>query len=113
MLIFLTHLNFHSVISFLFFVFCFLQPILWHMEVPRLGVKWEPKPPAYTTATATRALRCVCDLHHSSWQGQILNALNEARDRTRVLMDTSRVRNLLSHNGNSLKLKFLFATFIE
>ena len=28
-------------------------------------------------------------LHYSSWQRQILNPLREARDRTRVLMDTS------------------------
>ena len=33
----------------------------------------------------------VCDLHHSSQQRQILNALSEARDRTLILMDTSRV----------------------
>ena len=32
----------------------------------------------------------ICDLHHSSLQHQILNPLIEARDRTRVLMDTSR-----------------------
>ena len=25
---------------------------LWHMEVPRLAVKWELQPPAYATATA-------------------------------------------------------------
>ena len=25
---------------------------LWHMEVPKLGVESELKPPAYTTATA-------------------------------------------------------------
>ena len=32
---------------------------------------------------------------------QILNQLSEARDRTHILMDSSRVHNLLSHNGNS------------
>ena len=35
---------------------------------------------------------CICDLHHSSWQRWILNPLNEARDQTGVLMDTSQVR---------------------
>ena len=30
-------------------------------------------------------------LHHSSQQRQILNPLSKARDRTRILMDTSRV----------------------
>ena len=41
------------------------------------------------TATATRDLSHDCDLHHSSWQCQILNPLDEARDRTYILMDTS------------------------
>ena len=33
----------------------------------------------------------VCDLHHSSWQCQILNALREARNGTCVLMDASQI----------------------
>ena len=41
-------------------------------------------------------------LHHSSWQCLVLNPLGKARDGTHVLMDTSWVGNLLSHNGNSL-----------
>ena len=32
---------------------------------------------------------CVCDLHHSSRQGKILNPLSEASDRTPILMYTS------------------------
>ena len=28
-----------SIFHFLFFIFCFLGPHLWHMEVPRLGVE--------------------------------------------------------------------------
>jgi len=40
-------------------------------------------------------------------QCQILNPLSEARDQTRILMDTSQVRNPLSHNGNSLRVKIL------
>ena len=39
--------------------------------------------------------------HPSSWQHQILNPLSEARDRIRILTDTSWVLNLLSHSGNS------------
>ena len=69
------------------------------MEVPRLGAESELKPPAYTTATATENLSHVCGLQHSSQQHQILNPLSEARDRTRICMDSSRVR--LSHDGNS------------
>ena len=32
---------------------------------------------------------CICDLHHSSWQCQILNPLSEARDWTCILVDPS------------------------
>ena len=70
---------------------CFLGPRLWHMEVPRLGVELELQLLAYTTATAMPEPSCVCDLHHSSGQHQILNPLNQAGDRTCVLMDTSQV----------------------
>ena len=34
----------------------------------------------------------VCYLHHSSWQGWILNPLSEARDPTCVFMDTRQIR---------------------
>ena len=61
------------------------------MEVPRLGVESELQLLAYTTATATRDLSYICDLYHSSWQCQVLNPLSEARDGTRILIDTSRI----------------------
>ena len=56
-----------------FFLFCFLffvllGPYLCHMEIPTLGVELELQLPAYNTATATRDLNHVFDLHHSSWQ---------------------------------------------
>ena len=35
--------------------------------------------PAYATATAMRDPSCICNLHHSSGQCQILNPLSEAR----------------------------------
>ena len=69
------------------------------MEVPRLGVQSELQLPAYATATATPDPSWVCDLHHSSGQHQILNPLNEARDGTWVLMDTSWIPLPLSHNS--------------
>ena len=61
------------------------------MEFPRLGVQSELEPLAYAIATATQDLSCVCNLHHSSWQCQILNPLGEARDQTYVLMDASQI----------------------
>ena len=62
------------------------------MEVPRPGVKSELQLLAYTTATATRDLSCVCNLYHSSQQHQILKPLSKARDQTYILID--RVRTL-------------------
>ena len=52
------------------------------MEVPRLEVDSELQLPTYTLATSTQDPSCVCDLHHRSRQGQILNPLIEAKDRT-------------------------------
>ena len=67
---------------FFFFFFWFLGPHLWHMDVPRPGVQSELQLLAYdtATATATQDLSLTCDLHHSSWQSQILKPLSDARD---------------------------------
>ena len=70
----------------------FLGPHPWHMEVPRLGVESDLQLWAYATATATQDPSHICDLHHSSWQHQILNPLGKARDQTRILMDTNWIR---------------------
>ena len=88
-----------SSFGFLFFSFLGAQP--QHMEVPRLWVELELQLPAYTTAAAMSDPSHVCNLHHSSWQHQILNPLSEARDRIHILMDTSRILTALSHYGNS------------
>ena len=58
------------------------------MEVPRLRVESELQLPVYATATAIQGLSCICDLHHSSQQHQILNPLSKGRDGTNILMDT-------------------------
>ena len=81
----------------------FQGPLLWHVEVPRLGVESALQLLANTTATATPDPSRVFNPHRSSGQRQtqILNLLSEARDRTRILMDTNQVLILLSHNGNS------------
>ena len=76
---------------FVLFVFLFLGPHPWHMEVRRLGVQLELQLLAYTTATATQDPSHDCDLHHSSRQCQIFNPLSEVRDRTPVFRDASLV----------------------
>ena len=59
------------------------------MEDPRLGTESELL--AYATAIAVSDVSCICDLYRSLQQGQILNPLSGARDRTHVLVDTSQV----------------------
>ena len=43
---------------------------------------------AYATATATPDLSLICDLHRSLQQRWILSPLSEAREQTRILVDT-------------------------
>ena len=66
-----THLELQHTQFFFFFLFFFFFVFLelhqWHMEVPRLGVELELWPLVYATATATRDLSRICDIHHSSW----------------------------------------------
>ena len=68
-----------------FFFLVFLRPHLRHMKVSRLGVELELQLVAYTTAIAMPDPSCICDLHCSLWQCQILNPLREARDQTHIL----------------------------
>ena len=71
------------------------------MEVPRLGDKLELQLPAYTTAAATPDASRIFNLQCSSRQDQILNPLSGAGDGILILVDTSQVLNLLSHDENS------------
>ena len=64
--------------SFTYLLFSFFRATPLANEVPRLGVQSELQLPAYTTAK--QDLSCFCNLHHTSWQCQILNPLSEARD---------------------------------
>ena len=45
-----------------------------------LGVESELQLLAYTTVTTTSDLSLVCNVHHRSWQHQILNPLSEVKD---------------------------------
>ena len=73
--------------------FFFLRPHLWHMEVPRLGAEPELQLqlPVYITATAMLDPSCICNLHHSSRQSQILNPLSNVRDQNCILTETTSV----------------------
>ena len=79
----------------------FLGSHLWPMEIPGLGVELVLQLPICTTTMATPDLSSIFNLHHGLQQCQILNPLREDRDRTCILMDTSRILNPLSHNRNS------------
>ena len=81
------------------------------MEVTRLGVESELWSPAYTTATTTRDPSRFCDLHHSSWQYQILNSMSGARDRTHILMDTNQAHYHRGTTGTPISATFLFNDF--
>ena len=69
------------------------------MEVPRLEVKSELLLPVYTTAIETQDPSCICDLHHSIRQCQILNPLSEAGDQTLNVMALSRIRFCCTTTG--------------
>ena len=56
-----------------------------------VGVESKLQLPTYTTVTARQDPSRICNLHHSSWQRQILNPLSEARDRTQNLMVTTQI----------------------
>ena len=69
-------------------VFCLFFPF---MATPAAcGSSWGQiiaEAVVYTQPQLTLDLNHICDLRHSLWQGQILNSLSKARDRTRILTD--------------------------
>ena len=81
------------------------------MEVPRLEAESELELLAYTTATATRVLSHVCDLHRSSWQCRIPDSLSEARDQAHILRDTSQISFRCATKGTPLITFFFFFFF--
>ena len=83
------------------------------MEVPKLGFESELQLPAYTTATATLDLSCVCELNHRPWQHWILNSLNKARDFTRILKDTSQIHFCCATMGTFSPIEFLIYYFFS
>ena len=90
----------------LLLLFFFKGPHLRHMGVSKPGVELELQLLAYTTAIATWDTNHVSNLHHSSWQCQILNPQSKAGI---VFMDTSQVRYRWATMGTPV-LWFLEAT---
>ena len=71
-----------------FFFFCLLRAAL--KAYGGSQARGQIGAAAYAIATTMPHPRHICNLHHSSWQCQILSSLSEARDRTRNLMVTPR-----------------------
>ena len=94
---------------FVCFVFLGLHPL--HRKVPRLGVELELQLLDYTTATATWDLSCVCDLHRSSRQHQILNPLIQVRDWTCILRDNSQIHYRRATTGTP-RVSFWIGVFV-
>ena len=94
-----------------FFFFCLLWWHLWHMEVPRSGLKSELQLLAYTIATATWDLSCICDLHHTSRPCQILNPLSEGRNWT--WSSWILVGVITDKPWQELSVLLVFSSFIE
>ena len=84
-----TQLSFRLNLLSINFFFFLLGPHPRHMDVPSLGVQSELELSA--TATAMSDPSQICDLHHSSWQHEILNPLSKVRDRTYNLMVPSQI----------------------
>ena len=86
---------------FIFYLFIYLQPHLWHMEVPRLGVELElqlrtmPQPQQrqipISSSTYTSACNNTGSLTH--WVRWRIKPESSQRQ--------CQVPNLLSHNGNA------------
>ena len=84
------------------YVYIYIFVCLFFRAAPRLGVRLKLQLLAYATATAVPDLNHICDLCES----RIFNPLNEARDQTCILMDTSQIFNQLSHSGSAFVHSF-------
>ena len=80
------------------------------MEFPRLGFQSELQLPTYATATAMQDSSHICNLHHSSWQRQILNPLSEAGDQTCKLMVTSQIHFYCTTMGTPISVIYTLNT---
>ena len=87
--------NRHTAERFFFFLFCFLGPHPWHMEVPRIGVEsklnrscsCQPMPQAQQLGIQAVSVTYATAPSNARFS----NPLSEARDQICVLMDTSQI----------------------
>ena len=86
----------------LFLVFLLFRATSIAYGYSQARVDSELQLPAYAQPQQHRSRATSATSTNSLQQRQILNPLNETRDRTRILMAPSRVHNPLSHNGTSL-----------
>ena len=77
------------IIHHVFIISFSMGPHMGHMKVPGLGVDSELQLPAYTTEQHKIRATSACSLHHSSWQGQILNPPSKGRYQICIFMDTN------------------------
>ena len=82
----------------------FLQLCLWPLEVPRQGAESELQLPAYTTATATLVLSCICNLCCSLWKCPILNPMTDTGIKSASSQTLCQVLNPLRHNRHACSL---------
>ena len=85
--------SFYVFTVWFFFFPCMAIPVAY--RIPGLGVELE----LHHSHSYARS-EPHCKLHLTLRQHQTLNTLRDARDRTHILVDTSRVLNPLSHNRN-------------
>ena len=83
------------------FIYLFLGPHLWHVEVPRLGVKLELQLQAYTIVTPDPSH--ICDLHHSCGITRSLTHWARPGIKPASSQRQRKALNPLSHNSNSIK----------
>ena len=96
-----------SACHFIYLFFCLFRAAVEAYGGFRLGVKLELQLPVYTIAIAMQDLSCVCDLHYS-----YTGLLSEARDRTPILIDTSRVCYCWAMAGTPGIITLLYGTWL-
>ena len=104
----------HKVVLFwiLIFFFAFFRAVLWHTEVPRLGVESELQLPACTTTPQQCQIQATC-VTYTTADGHARSLTHWTRSgiEPTSLWRQHCILNLLSHNGYSLYTYYLNSQF--